>query len=109
MYLIFQSAITGRASLAPKDEDGQRAPETFSLMDMKPQTEEEAKRIRNTVVRFLVFIGTLLIWCTGGGRFHPEHLWSVAESAQAVADDLEAQVSHRLVCGTMLIFSFAAI
>jgi len=62
MYLIFQSAITGRASLGGKDERGQSVEKSFSLMDMSPQTADETKHIRQAVVEegFILNIFDLL-------------------------------------------------
>ena len=49
MYLIFQSAITGRSSLESIDDQGVVTEKSFSLMDMEPTSAEENQRIRKTI------------------------------------------------------------
>jgi len=58
MYLIFQSAITGRASTSTENEPIGN----FSLMDLQPQTNDETKHIRNAIVadNFILNIFDLL-------------------------------------------------
>ena len=55
-------AVTGRASIDGTDEQGNAKKKQFSMMEMEPQTPEEAKMIRQAVVAdgFILSIFDLL-------------------------------------------------